>query len=625
MKRSHAELISAYFDDSLSPEEAIELRTWLDADPANWRTFVRESVIHSRLREVLMQHDMRSLVFDEAFVDTVDPDRIASLLDEEEAKQMRRRLEAEELAEQQARLADRQRELLDRKSLRIDQPRSPQWMVYAGVAAAAALLLAAFQMFAPAPAPAPSGEGPSAAIADVAPTAAPPIAEFASAFDAELLRGDEELVLGAALRPGRLVLRRGVAQVKFASDVTMIVEGPAEIELLSADRARLNRGRVVVQVPKQALGFTLHSDAAAFVDLGTEFGVEVTEPGRANIHVLDGEVAFVPENGGGPSRTLQRGSATEVTTSGVIDEVAFDDQKFVRRVPNSAYELAVLKSRPLAYWRLDDVAAGAELQSEGKLGLASLVRSGVTSVQRPDKPGEKGPARSARFIEEHEGIDVTPHERIGIVSNCTYEAWVLPTDGAGPQRIFSTFDRPHSGMAIGVVGTSWYELPEDELRFHLTVYGRYDAMATSPLTPGKWVHVAATIDAEGTPTMFVDGREVDRRFRPIRALSDEPQEMLTDAEVFLGDGPDEEKEEPPRPWLEEQETPLGVVTSGAARIGRNPDGSDGKISPECWQGQISNVAVYDRVLSPAEIRSHMEATRDATTRRQDRGSSRPGR
>ena len=102
---------------------------------------------------------------------------------------------------------------------------------------------------------------------------------------------------------------------------------------------------------------------------------------------------------------------------------------------------------------------------------------------------------------------------------------------------------------------------------------------------------------------------VDRRFRPIRALSNEPEKLLTDAELFLGDGL-EQKEEPPRPWLEEQATPLGKETSGAARIGRNPDGSDGQISPECWQGQISNVAVYDRVLTAKEIRRHMSATRD---------------
>ena len=175
-------------------------------------------------------------------------------------------------------------------------------------------------------------------------------------------------------------------------------------------------------------------------------------------------------------------------------------------------------------------------------------------------------------------------------------------------------------MAIGAVDTRWYKLPEDELRFHVTVYGRYDCISTTPLTPNKWVHLAATIDAEGTPTLYVDGQEVDRRFRPIRALSNESQALLTDADVFLGDGL-EPKEEEPRPWFETQETPLGTKTTGAARIGRNPEGSDGKISPERWLGEISNVATYDRVLTAEEIQRHAQATRDRTSVRRANGGN----
>lgn len=611
--RDYAELLSAYFDESLTPAEAAQLRAWLMADEANWRTFVRESVIHSRLRDVLLQHDMRSLVFDEAFVDTVDPRHIASLLDEEEAMVARR---AEELAEQERRAAlaaARRAELLDLKTLAIEQPRLPQALVYASVVAAAALLLIAFRTLAPGSVPAEDGSVNVAA----APVAEPPvIAELANSFDADLRRGDQPILAGAPLRPGRIVLERGVAQIKFASQVAMVVEGPAEVELLTVDRAKLIRGRVVVRVPHEALGFTLHSDAAAFVDLGTEFGVEVVEPGRASIHVIDGEVAFVPGNGQNPSKTLRRGAANEVSADGAVNDISFDEQKFVRRVPASAYELAVLKSRPLAYWRLDNVAPDAEFLSEGKLGLPTFVRDGVAAAEnRESTRVEGGPVRSARFIEEHGGIDVTAHPELGVVANCTYEAWVRPVAGVGPQRIFSTFDRPRSGMAIGVVDTAWYKLPEEELRFHLTLYGRYDCISTTALTPNEWVHLAATVANDGTPTLYVDGRKVDRRFRPIRALTNnEPEKLLTDAEVFLDDALEKpQADEPPRPWLEEQQNLMGTPTNGAARLGRNPDGSDGKISPERWQGQVSNVAVYDRVLTAREIRQHMNATRERLT------------
>jgi hypothetical protein len=79
--RDPLELIAAYFDDGLTPSELAELRDWLQDNPQRLRLFVRESVVHSRLRDVLLQQDMHGLVRDEFFGDTIDPRRIASLLD----------------------------------------------------------------------------------------------------------------------------------------------------------------------------------------------------------------------------------------------------------------------------------------------------------------------------------------------------------------------------------------------------------------------------------------------------------------------------------------------------------------------------------------------------------------
>jgi hypothetical protein len=597
MTRNHAELLSAYFDENLTPEEAVELRAWLDAHPANWRTFVRESVIHSRLRDVLMQHDMQSLVFDEAFVDTIDPQRIASLLDEEEAKVARRQLEAAERAEREAHAAARRQELLDRKSLRIERPRSSQGLVYAGVAAAAALLMIAFRVFAPSPAPGPVAT-PAVPIAAAEVPAAPPvIAEIANAFDAKLRREDQSLAVGAKLPPGSVTIDQGVAEVRFASGVTIVIEGPSEVNLLTADRAKLVRGKSVVRVPPQAVGFTLQSDAAAFVDLGTEFAVEIDEPGRASIHVLDGEVAFVAGKGGNPSRTLQRGAATRVNSDGTTSDVEFDDAKFVRRVPASAYELAVLKSGPLAYWRLDRAEPGDQLTSEGRLALPSFVKPGMATIDNRDQQAVGNcPAYSVRFQGQHEGIEIPGDAALGMASNCTYEAWVCPAAASGPQRIFSTFDRPHSGMAFGVVDGRWYKMPSEELKLHLTLYGKYDCVSAVPIKEGNWIHVAATVDAAGTPALYVDGAAVGQRFRPLNEGQD--------------DGVAVE-------WVASKETPVGVPTGGRARIGRNPPGALNEIARECWQGAISNVAVYDRALEADEIRRHYAATRDKQT---DHGS-----
>jgi hypothetical protein len=322
--------------------------------------------------------------------------------------------------------------------------------------------------------------------------------------------------------------------------------------------------------------------------------------------VFDGEVALVSDKKNDfPSRTLRRRAANEIAADGSIREIKYDQLRFLRRVPATAYELAVLRSRPLAYWRLDDLKANVLMTSEGQVAASTMPSANIALADsgRPGRPGA-GPLHAALFTGEHDGIDIAGGPELGLVSNCSCEAWVLPTAAVtGPQRIFSTFDRPRAGWAIGVVDGRWYKLPEDDLKFHLTIYGVYDCVSTTPIAANEWVHLAATIDNAGTPALYVNGARMERRFRPPNTI-----------------GGENGAETPAAVWSADSPTPIGKTTAGAARIGRNPVGSDSAISPERWQGQISNVAVYDRVLTEQEIHDHFEATRKRKTEGRARGT-----
>ena len=89
--------------------------------------------------------------------------------------------------------------------------------------------------------------------------------------------------------PGRFAIESGFAQVEFFCGATVILEGPAELELESATMARVRRGRLRAQVPPAARGFSLAVDEMKVVDLGTEFAVSVSAEG-ADVQVFDGEV-----------------------------------------------------------------------------------------------------------------------------------------------------------------------------------------------------------------------------------------------------------------------------------------------------------------------------------------------
>lgn len=585
------ELLNGYFDGSLTVDESSELRAWLASDREHMRMFVRESVIHSRLHDILHETEMSGVVYDEALGDTIDPRHIASLLDEEEASAQRRRREMGEPTPEVTAFPFIREERLESKSPSHKGPRLANALIYSGLAVAAALVVMAFRQVPPTPVPLDRPLASAPAVEKL-----PPIAEISNELVATMIASERRVAAGERLSPGPLTVASGVAEILFTSGVKMVVEGPAELMLLSADRARLDRGRVVINVPKQAIGFTLVSEAAAFVDLGTEFGVEVDATGAASIHVLEGQVALVSEKKGtAPSRMLIRGVASQVNAAGSVADIPFDEARFLRRVPSSAYELAVLKSQPLAYWWLDEMQRPGTIVGGGKLPLAGRMKEGVELKKfDPSAFSGLGPLQAALFTGEHNGIEIAPRKELGLVNNLTCEAWVLPDEAStGRHRIFSTFDRPHSGMALGVVDGGRFELSEGEMRVHFTAYGGYDCISTTPLAPGQWVHLVATVDRDGTPTLYVDGKVVAHKFRIAPAT--------IDFETF---------EDKPAIWSDERPDEVGQRSGGEARIGRNPLGSDGKITPERWQGQIGNVALYDRVLNAREISEHYQATRD---------------
>lgn len=94
---------------------------------------------------------------------------------------------------------------------------------------------------------------------------------------------------GDTLKPGTVKLSQGLAQIEFFSGATALIEGSAEIEILSAWEARCLSGRVRVHVPPAAKGFLMHAPGMKLEDLGTEFALNVKDNTSA-VHVFEGEV-----------------------------------------------------------------------------------------------------------------------------------------------------------------------------------------------------------------------------------------------------------------------------------------------------------------------------------------------
>ena len=94
---------------------------------------------------------------------------------------------------------------------------------------------------------------------------------------------------GDVLPDGRLQFNAGVAEIDFFCGATLIVEGPAILDIESHWLVRVVEGRLRANVPPAARGFTIKAADSEIIDLGTEFALEVG-PEMARVEVLDGEV-----------------------------------------------------------------------------------------------------------------------------------------------------------------------------------------------------------------------------------------------------------------------------------------------------------------------------------------------
>ena len=94
---------------------------------------------------------------------------------------------------------------------------------------------------------------------------------------------------GDLLPNGDFEFLKGVAELDFFCGATLIVEGPALLNIESDWSVRVTKGRLRASVPPAARGFVVKAADSEIVDLGTEFALEVRED-AARVEVIDGEI-----------------------------------------------------------------------------------------------------------------------------------------------------------------------------------------------------------------------------------------------------------------------------------------------------------------------------------------------
>lgn len=132
---------------------------------------------------------------------------------------------------------------------------------------------------------------------DPIPPIKPSLAILTQSVGAEWKPGTPPLQTRGPVPQGKLAIQKGLLQLEFLSGVILVIEGPAELDLITPMKAVCHHGKVRATVPPQARGFTISASGMDVVDLGTEFGLSVGNDGKSEVQVITGEVRMQSDKG----------------------------------------------------------------------------------------------------------------------------------------------------------------------------------------------------------------------------------------------------------------------------------------------------------------------------------------
>lgn len=357
------------------------------------------------------------------------------------------------------------------------------------------------------------------------------IALLTRLVDVEWGTDQPSMEIGDALEPGRLAIESGYAQVEFFCGATVVLEGPAILNLKSPTLARVVKGRLRAQVPPAARGFSLEVDDLTVVDLGTEFGLSVTPEG-SDLQVFDGEVELhKPDDS---QQRLIAGQGIRRDSTGVFQPSETTPEQFV--------DIASLDSRATSqqaarFERWNDFSK--QLRADSRLityyafdeqgDWTRMLNSSLQPVDHEFDGAIVGAARvSGRWPEKSALEFKRPGDRVriqipGEYRSLSFACWVK----------IDSLDRWYNSLFLtdgyNKGEPHWQILDSGQLFFSVRVSsvdgGQEHREVLSPpfwnpSLSGKWLHLATTYDVDGKQVChYLNGRQIHKEAIPDHQLA----------------------------------------------------------------------------------------------------------
>lgn len=203
--------------------------------------------------------------------------------------------------------------------VRFVRPRVSRFSIYTLLVSSAALLcLIAYVTF-----------GPTVGHIETATLTDSIQAQWAPSEQAQMKNG-----VRLAVRSGPIWLQEGLAELQFDNSARILIEGPAEFEIVAEDRLSLEYGKVYAIVPPEAIGFSVYTRNAKVIDLGTEFGIEIDGFGNTLLHTIKGQTRLIAGPSTAPvSVEISQGQARKISAdTQTVTDIPCNMRLFVREI-----------------------------------------------------------------------------------------------------------------------------------------------------------------------------------------------------------------------------------------------------------------------------------------------------
>ena len=344
------------------------------------------------------------------------------------------------------------------------------------------------------------------------------VAMLARSADVEWIEPAGGATAGTRLAPGWLKIASGIVQVDFLSGARVVIQGPAEFQLIGEKEGFCRFGKVKAHVPESAHGFKVGSPQLALVDLGTEFGMDVPANGNTEVHVFEGSIALT----GPVSRQLWRGESVRVE-AGALRDVADstttypDEEELTRKADaadrqrhaewRAAAQRLAAEPALLAYFRTDG-ETGESRQLPNRSAQHSEGAADATLVGARWSEGRWPLSRALEFT--------SPADRVrfhipGEAAAITLATWIrvdsLPNKRSG--LLFPSMPRERElQWSITRGGEMFLAISRKAPPVRIFDVSASGAVVT-PMDYGRWMHLACTYDsATGDVVHYKDGRAV---------------------------------------------------------------------------------------------------------------------